>query len=258
MTFHLNDYLDALARCNNLVDTENIGDTGDTLEWCFYPGMLLGSRAKWWADFGVRHAAHEGLDICMYRTSGGEIARLSPSTRIPAMEGGVVVNVCGDFLGRTVVVQHHGTSRPDRAANERPATGSSTRSGSDNGTGRSSSSGTGTSSYNCTANGRRTGTGTGTGTATGTDRRISVYSHLSVNGSVDRGAVVEKNDILGRIADTSGRKSGIPCHLHLSIMEVTGEIARNQLNWKLFGRPDPHRVKLFNPWTLAAENPFPA
>ncbi|HKK90602.1 MAG TPA: hypothetical protein VJ936_04330, partial [Desulfobacteraceae bacterium] len=91
--------------------------------------------------------------------------------------------------------------------------------------------------------------GIGSGNTMGIKRRISVYSHLSVNGTLGRGTAVEKNDILGRIADTSERKSGIPCHLHLSIMEVAGDIAGEQLNWNLFGRPDPHRVKLFNPWT---------
>ena len=31
--------------------------------WVFHPGMLMGSNAKWWGDFGTRHASHEGIDI---------------------------------------------------------------------------------------------------------------------------------------------------------------------------------------------------
>ncbi len=88
-------YLAALASANRL---------GHDIEWVFYPGMLPESRLKWWGDFTTRPAAHEGIDICFYRTRTGQIRHLPPGAPVPAWSSGTVLNICDDFLGNTLVV----------------------------------------------------------------------------------------------------------------------------------------------------------
>ncbi|MEE4362528.1 MAG: hypothetical protein V2J08_01270 [Desulfotignum sp.] len=89
-------YLSSIATANSLKDV---------IEWVFYPGMLLDSKSKWWGDFKTRHAAHEGIDICFFRTCDKTIHRLAPGTVVPAWSTGTVVNLCEDFLGHTLVVE---------------------------------------------------------------------------------------------------------------------------------------------------------
>ena len=89
------DYLAALSRVNGL---------GQAVQWLFYPGMLFSSRDKWWGDFGIRSSAHEGIDITYYRTLQGRICCFDDAILVPAMEDGRIINICDDFLGRTLVV----------------------------------------------------------------------------------------------------------------------------------------------------------
>ena len=99
-------YLDALARANGL--------PRDT-QWLFYPGMLQDSPDKWWDDFLFRHARHEGIDICYYRTPAQEKMQFIHDLRVPALDQGVVLNVSNDFLGKSLVLEHQGfCDFPDR------------------------------------------------------------------------------------------------------------------------------------------------
>lgn len=72
----------------------------------FYPGMLFGSREKWWPDSGIRPTAHEGIDICFYTDAAGSEQRFSPRIAIPAMAPGRIFAVCRDFLGQSVFIDH--------------------------------------------------------------------------------------------------------------------------------------------------------
>jgi hypothetical protein len=89
-------YLAAVASANRL---------GSDVEWLFYPGMLLDSRLKWWGNFGYRQAAHEGIDICFYRIRTGPVRPLPAGAMVPAWSAGTVINVCDDFMGRSLVVE---------------------------------------------------------------------------------------------------------------------------------------------------------
>ncbi len=89
-------YLSSIAAANSLKDGT---------QWVFYPGMLIDSKSKWWGDFKTRHAAHEGIDICFFRTPDKTIHRLAPGAVVPAWSTGTVVNMCEDFLGHTLVVE---------------------------------------------------------------------------------------------------------------------------------------------------------
>ncbi len=91
-------YLTALARANAL---------GDKVSWLFYPGMLQESQDKWWDDFGRRPAAHEGIDICYFRQGKNQFS-LAKNAQIPAMDKGLILNRCEDFLGESLVITHEG------------------------------------------------------------------------------------------------------------------------------------------------------
>lgn len=176
-------YLDTIARINDLP----ISTPG---EWFFYQGMLFLSKKKWWADFGTRHANHEGIDIGLFKNRYGKIEWLDTSTRVPAMAEGEIVNVCPDLLGHTVVIKH------------------------------------------CSNR---------------VSREVSVYSHLSVPSFIVPGKTVRQGEIIGNIADTTKNKSGLHCHLHLSLMEISNLIPDKDINWQVMGNPDNKMVKLFNP-----------
>ena len=92
-------YLDLLANINGL------GQGEQAVQWLFFPGMLAESRAKWWGDFKRRHADHEGVDICFHRPAQCPVRRLETETMIPAFSGGIIRNICPDFLGHSIVTE---------------------------------------------------------------------------------------------------------------------------------------------------------
>jgi hypothetical protein len=69
--------------------------------------MSYNAVAKWWGDWGERDQPHVGLDLCLYRDGQGNVRRLDENTHIPAMYDGVIVHTCDDFLGRSIVMEHH-------------------------------------------------------------------------------------------------------------------------------------------------------
>lgn len=75
-------------------------------EWVFRPGMLFGSRLKWWGEGGYRSSPHEGLDLCLYRDGGGRIHGLDKNTKISLIYEGEVVRVVRDFIGKSVFLRH--------------------------------------------------------------------------------------------------------------------------------------------------------
>jgi len=91
------EYLATIARINNL-------GMGQPVEWLFHTGMLFSTREKWWGDFKSRASAHEGIDITYFRTKPREVCRFDDTIIIPAMEDGQIINICNDFLGKTLVV----------------------------------------------------------------------------------------------------------------------------------------------------------
>ena len=74
--------------------------------WEFLPGMRFGERTAWWRGGSERSGAHEGLDICWYRTVDRRRLSLAAGARVPVIFGGEVVSVVDDFLGASVFVAH--------------------------------------------------------------------------------------------------------------------------------------------------------
>lgn len=79
-------------------------------------------------------------------------------------------------------------------------------------------------------------------------RVVSVYSHLDKNVWVSSGQRVSPEKGFATLASTAGRKSGIPCHLHISVMEISREIPPDRINWSVMGNPEPDLVKMYNPF----------
>ena len=68
--------------------------------------MRFAERAAWWRGGADRGGAHEGLDICWYRTVDGRRLSLGAGARVPVIYAGEVVSVVDDFLGASVFVAH--------------------------------------------------------------------------------------------------------------------------------------------------------
>jgi murein DD-endopeptidase MepM/ murein hydrolase activator NlpD len=90
---------------NQLVKLNQLG-TPRQVQWLFHTGMLYGTYDKWWADFGIRITEHEGIDITFYKPIDQRIKSLSPRTVVPACLEGKVLNICDDFLGQSLIVEH--------------------------------------------------------------------------------------------------------------------------------------------------------
>jgi murein DD-endopeptidase MepM/ murein hydrolase activator NlpD len=93
------DYLETISQVNGLGNAQPV-------QWLFHSGMLFSTRDKWWGDFKFRQSVHEGIDITYFRTIPDELRQFDTSIKVPAMADGVIVNICDDFLGQTLVVEH--------------------------------------------------------------------------------------------------------------------------------------------------------
>jgi murein DD-endopeptidase MepM/ murein hydrolase activator NlpD len=80
----------------------------------FWPGMLFNSMDKWWGDYGRRDFPHEGVDVCLYQDTAGQIHRLGENARIPVMHAGVVRALFTDYLGQAVILEHDLPAGPSR------------------------------------------------------------------------------------------------------------------------------------------------
>ncbi|MBF0302302.1 MAG: hypothetical protein HQK73_04625 [Desulfamplus sp.] len=187
-------------------------------EWLFYPGMLFGSCDKWWADWGQRYTPHEGLDITFYRkktynitSRNFDICSFDSNIVVPAMGDGIVLNICKDFLGQSVII------KPSFFSNNK----------SDNSIRDSKS-------------------------IFDIEKSIIavIYSHILTACGLTIGDTVTKGQIIGKVADTSMRKSGITPHLHVSCAEISTKMPLHELNWNIFGNPACASVKFFDPMRI--------
>ncbi len=75
------------------------------MQWYFHCGMLFLTKDKWWGDFKLRNSVHEGIDITYYKAASDSWRQLNEAILVPTMESGIVLNICDDFLGKTIVTQ---------------------------------------------------------------------------------------------------------------------------------------------------------
>jgi murein DD-endopeptidase MepM/ murein hydrolase activator NlpD len=95
----------ALVRANGL---EARGFTG----WHVEPAMRFEATLMWWGGRGRRPRPHAGLDLCLWHDRAHETYALDTETQIPAMYDGRVVRLCGDYIGRSVMMEHRFPGRP--------------------------------------------------------------------------------------------------------------------------------------------------
>lgn len=72
----------------------------------FHPGMLFGSRERWWGNPAPRPTPHEGVDLWLWEDDEGRASILPATFRVPAPLPGVVARLLPDFLGLTVCLRH--------------------------------------------------------------------------------------------------------------------------------------------------------
>ncbi len=64
-------------------------------------------------------------------------------------------------------------------------------------------------------------------------RFLSLYAHMDPRYDLQAGLRVQAGDIIGTIAETTGRKNRMPSHLHLSLMQVGKEVAPASFTWDM-------------------------
>ncbi|MFP4480838.1 MAG: hypothetical protein ACLFOA_08220 [Desulfohalobiaceae bacterium] len=75
--------------------------------WILHPGMLFDSPWKWWGDLGKRNFAHEGLDLCCFKTSlDKDVHLVSPEMFFPAILSGTIALIIDDLLAQTIFIRH--------------------------------------------------------------------------------------------------------------------------------------------------------
>ena len=77
------------------------------------------------------------------------------------------------------------------------------------------------------------------------DRLISVYAHIVPLRTINPGYKIREGEVIGNVADTTGRKNRMPAHLHVTIMKIPSGLSGEQLDWNFICRSG--RVTLFDP-----------
>lgn len=84
-----------------------------------------------------------------------------------------------------------------------------------------------------------------------TDRRfLSIYAHLVPRQGLQAGQDLHGGDVIGHVADTSGRKNRMVAHLHLSVMAIDKQVSAEMLTWDFIC--NSARGQLIDPLTVIA------
>jgi Peptidase family M23 len=74
--------------------------------WLFQPGMAFNSRQTWWGEKQLRSCPHEGIDLCCFEDSRGQLRQVGPDLRIPVTWAGKIIKLARDFLGKSIYLGH--------------------------------------------------------------------------------------------------------------------------------------------------------
>ena len=105
----IESYLKKIAEINDLDIADAESRAG---EWIFHHGMLFLSPHTWWQNRKTskpdkRKTPHEGIDILFFKDRNKQIQNLGTNTLIPAATDGEIINICHDFIGKSIVVRHN-------------------------------------------------------------------------------------------------------------------------------------------------------
>ena len=189
----IESYLKKIAEINDLDIADAESRAG---EWIFHHGMLFLSPHTWWQNRKTskpdkRKTPHEGIDILFFKDRNKQIQNLGTNTLIPAATDGEVINICHDFIGKSIVVRHNISFMQQLDL-------------------------------------------------------IFVYAHIVPNTSIKIGTNLTQGDIIATIAKTNKKKTTLPPHLHLSVIEIPNEISTENLNWDFFS-DRTSKINLINP-----------
>jgi murein DD-endopeptidase MepM/ murein hydrolase activator NlpD len=84
-------------------------EAGGFQRWSFQPGMLFAATTVWWpTPTPARSRPHEGLDLATFVDNSGNCRSLTHGAMVPVLAEGEVVEIFDDFLGKSILVAHHG------------------------------------------------------------------------------------------------------------------------------------------------------
>lgn len=69
-------------------------------------------------------------------------------------------------------------------------------------------------------------------------RFLSIYAHIVPLPELKSGDRVSAGDVIGTVADTTGKKNRIPAHLHISLMNVSRVVPAEKFDWQLISYPE--------------------
>ncbi|MCK5542132.1 MAG: peptidoglycan DD-metalloendopeptidase family protein [Desulfobacterales bacterium] len=78
---------------------------------------------------------------------------------------------------------------------------------------------------------------------------IFIYAHLLTDIKIKIGSDLKQGDIIASIADVTEKKTTIPPHLHLSVIEIPKSTPAKNLNWNFFS-DTKSKPNLINPLFL--------
>ncbi len=81
-------------------------------------------------------------------------------------------------------------------------------------------------------------------------RFLSVYAHIVPHRDIIAGRRLQASDVVGSIADTTGRKNRMAAHLHVTLMEVERSVPPEMYDWDLINRS--MRSQLLDPLKMIA------
>lgn len=76
-------------------------------------------------------------------------------------------------------------------------------------------------------------------------RFLSIYAHITPLSNLETGDTVYAGDVIGTVADTTGKKNRIPAHLHISLMSISRSIPAEKFDWNMISYPK--NAKLIDP-----------
>lgn len=91
---------------------------------------------------------------------------------------------------------------------------------------------------------------------------VTAYAHIIPREEIVIGKKLLAGDIIGAMADTTGRKNRMPSHLHLTFLEVSIDIVPAKFTWDLLCQRneatllDPMTFLVSNESELAGKNPL--
>ncbi len=81
-------------------------------------------------------------------------------------------------------------------------------------------------------------------------RFLSVYAHIVPHKNIIAGRYLQAGDVVGSIADTTGRKNRMAAHLHITVMQVERSVSPAEYDWDLINKST--RSQLIDPLTMIA------